>query len=596
MYYSYIINLLGINIIPYYVGTYTVHISPPNRSVEKSNSRVASAGRLRLRVESFRQNNGDTGMKEEDASKHAGHYKKHAAPPSKPVRKTKNATQSQQQQQQQQQGRGGGQDRSDRSTSPGDNSSTSGYSSPSAGPHSKESTPYGSKVEGGGERNDERQKEGEVGVDEEENRSKITVIQIVPATLNNGEPLPVNGVSGNANKANNNNNGSSVDEEEEADETEEEEDVPESAVQAQIMRNNLQRFQQLERNLAAQEARKRSSSPPHRELPKVQQQQQQPPKRRLPEARGPPPSHLLQQYLPQFDSSRMGANTANSHHQLNNNSKPFLAPRGPVGRRIFRSTAAPRPAPMPRPFAPPPPSASSSSGPGSFLPQHVPLPPVPELERSDQERESISPSPGPPPPTTAPPPPPTTTALPQDRSAKEGGYQIPKPRSPTRPLTSNPVLSSAQQPRAATRSRHQQEPSAAPSHYQRPAAPSRLPVATRSSLTQDHLRSKQQPAATRPEESSRGRGDQEEEEEEMEAKLRALLALLNRGGGEERKRQQQQQQVHQQHQQDEQHLLPQGTDTLQYLSQLEEMARRLKDQLLMEQPQVGARASDVKLS
>ena len=70
-------------------------------------------------------------------AKYTGQYKKHAAP-HKPARKHKPKSNNNEQSNQ-------GESRSDRSASP-DNSSTSGYSSPSAGLHSKESSPCGSKI------------------------------------------------------------------------------------------------------------------------------------------------------------------------------------------------------------------------------------------------------------------------------------------------------------------------------------------------------------------------------------------------------------------------------------------------------------------
>merc|ERR1712223_1210653 len=129
-------------------------------SLKKSNSRVSSTGKLRLRVESFRKSSSGTQTeisairKKKDAvdgnsnsnssnnnnndAKYTAQYKKHTAP-HKPARKHKpkvNANDPT---------TPGESGRSDRSASP-DNSSTSGYSSPSAGLHSKESSPCGSKI------------------------------------------------------------------------------------------------------------------------------------------------------------------------------------------------------------------------------------------------------------------------------------------------------------------------------------------------------------------------------------------------------------------------------------------------------------------
>ena len=93
-----------------------------NAIVKKSNSRVSSNGRLRLRVESFRNENNTTVgstnapsvAETQTEPKYTGQYRKNGIPP-KPARKHKPKSEH----------------RSDRSASP-DNSSTSGYSSPSA--------------------------------------------------------------------------------------------------------------------------------------------------------------------------------------------------------------------------------------------------------------------------------------------------------------------------------------------------------------------------------------------------------------------------------------------------------------------------------
>ena len=112
-------------------------------SVKKSNSRVSSNGKLSLRVESFKQNKNSSSTQtdlSEVRSKKAsyiGQYKKANVKqaPSKPVRKHKRKSSNGEA----------------RSPSPA-NSSTSGYSSPSLGLQSKESSPPLSKTPSPGER------------------------------------------------------------------------------------------------------------------------------------------------------------------------------------------------------------------------------------------------------------------------------------------------------------------------------------------------------------------------------------------------------------------------------------------------------------
>ena len=109
-------------------------------TVKKSNSRVSSNGKLSLRVESFKQNKNSSAGTQTDLSSvarkggsYVGQYKKAAVKqaPNKPVRKHKSRKS---------QGDGDA-----RSPSPA-NSSTSGYSSPSLGLQSKESSPPLSKT------------------------------------------------------------------------------------------------------------------------------------------------------------------------------------------------------------------------------------------------------------------------------------------------------------------------------------------------------------------------------------------------------------------------------------------------------------------
>ena len=108
-------------------------------TVKKSNSRVSSNGKLSLRVESFKQSKNSSGTQTDlssvsQAGGYVGQYKKAVTKqaPSKPARKHK---------------RRSSQDQSGEARSPSPaNSSTSGYSSPSLGLQSKESSPPLSKT------------------------------------------------------------------------------------------------------------------------------------------------------------------------------------------------------------------------------------------------------------------------------------------------------------------------------------------------------------------------------------------------------------------------------------------------------------------
>ena len=109
-------------------------------TLKKSNSRVSSNGKLSLRVESFKQSKNSSGTQTELSSVsrgggggYVGQYKKATTKqaPSKPARKHKRRSS-------QETGEA-------RSPSPA-NSSTSGYSSPSLGLQSKESSPPLSKT------------------------------------------------------------------------------------------------------------------------------------------------------------------------------------------------------------------------------------------------------------------------------------------------------------------------------------------------------------------------------------------------------------------------------------------------------------------
>jgi len=317
-------------------------------TVKRSNSRVASVGRLRLRVESFRDQQQQ--QQQQQPCKKA---------PSKPLRKTKPASSSRCR------GTSAGGDRSDRSISPEeDNSSTSGYSSPSAGVSGVTagsgqcSQPPSTSPPSKGEIEEE---------DEQDNSSKITVIQIVPATLG-----LVGGPRAGANKLQCDAAESSVDGE---DDELESLDMGESAVQEQIRRQ-----QQQHQGLYA----RRSTSPPQRELlaanasnaPRKQQ------RRRLPETRG---QSILAAQLAEVAASAAAAESTTT--------KPTSAP----GRRIFRPNPAGGSAPRPLPRIQPS-SGPRSGGPApsravdhDLVVGRIPLPPVPELDLS--ERDSLSPPP-----------------------------------------------------------------------------------------------------------------------------------------------------------------------------------------------------------
>ena len=383
-------------------------------------------GRLRLHVESFRQAKNSSGTQtdltvmraeqqkqagsQQTEGKYTGQFKKHhTAPPSKPVRKTKPSG-SQSSTPQRRSSSGSNPDcsssRSDRSASP-DNSSTSGYSSPSAGIHSKENSPYGSKIDEkigeGGDTARVREEEREVvervggGHHEEEEEymeedgSKITVIQIVPASMGSGSSpvTPQNEVARTGNRSSSmettgerhhsldgpNSSGSY------------EEEVMASAVEEMEFRRRGGQHQQ-------QQQQQRKQSPPHRELPipRINPHSFNRPvsqtKRKLPE---PVPNRHQQQIQQQLQQQQQQYEEQQRQEQQRQEQQQNVAPppnpanqpqraTGYVSentKRLYRSNL-PRPSPM-----------------NQFAQGRVPLPPVPELERSDHERESISPIPTP---------------------------------------------------------------------------------------------------------------------------------------------------------------------------------------------------------
>ena len=494
-------------------------------TVRKSNSRVSSTGKLRLRVESFRNtstsSNGDNTIKNssgtqtdisvlkqrgQDTSAHSspkinqeitdvapmhqtdlqthtqgkytGQYKKHSAPPNKPARKSKQSPSGNNSS-----GNRNGiigsntsngatsntsENRSDRSTSP-DNSSTSGYSSPSAGVHSKESSPCGSKIpsppqsmeesEGNitieeqpmpinlnkdttDEVNDEEnnqsidsdhRQDNENLVDEspendirrgkyeEEEKSKITVIQIVPTTAggrdaNNSDVSGQNAETPRFISQHYQTSSSST------------EDAYDGSKSAEDISKEVppsippQKFFHYHRELPRIATNGTLSRPaPSQQQPSYQPQYQ--PKRKLPlpdrtKLPPPPPDPLNStrmnnnhsqlgngilsnsniNSLPHTSSTTSGSSNSNVNSTTNNNktqqpsssslpsgasssSQSSSVSNGSISngqQRLFRSNL-PRPAPIH--------NFGHQSG------RSVPLPPVPELDRSDHERESLSPVP-----------------------------------------------------------------------------------------------------------------------------------------------------------------------------------------------------------
>ena len=436
-------------------------------ALKKSNSRVSSTGKLRLRVESFRNNKSSSGTQTDisatmktkkyqadtnnemimennnstdthnatatSEAKYTAQYKKNTAP-NKPARKHKPKAGSDPHNSPNA-GGGGGESRSDRSASP-DNSSTSGYSSPSAGLHSKESSPCGSKIPSPPhslEHSNQASAAANAAEDdideqlqhaEESSDNRITVIQI------EGE------------------NSGQIDFQGSLDEGASMESPPPPPVAKIIDAKTLPFVRQTRRELPRIATNGTLGKPTQkRKLPDRTSTS-----RDLPEPPTSTPQRLYQQ------------------------------------QRLFRSNL-PRPAPIHQ-FGP-----STGS-------HRVPLPPVPELERSDHERESMSPTPSAhssaPSPRFRPLPSPLTTPV----QPASGGRLSGKPRR-------NNALS-----------------------------PSRIPE-------------------------PRGEPNTAPQNNGVEERLRILLSLLESGKEDVRN----------------------GVvreDTLQYLSQLETVARRLKDQLLSE--------------
>jgi hypothetical protein len=495
-------------------------IPKASSTLKKSNSRVSSTGKLRLRVESFRNNKNSSGTQtdisvvrkrknsEEELeannnnveAKYTGQYKKHTAP-HKPARKHKPKSN---------QDPSHGESRSDRSASP-DNSSTSGYSSPSAGLHSKESSPCGSKIPSpphsleqqppeqpqNGEKTDivRRQQQNEDAHDdsgrllddteddyeeEAEDSSRITVIQIEGDEIKDSS-------SGDSNYS-------------------ESSTASPSPREAEVEQPLPPTFVRQTR----------------RELPRIATNgtlgRPQQPKRRLPDRSQlqPPPPDPNQYHHHQHQQQQL-------LQQQQQQQRLFHQQQ----QRFYRSNL-PRPAPIHQ-FGP-------SSG-------RVPLPPVPELERSDHERESMSPTP-------------SVHSAPSPRTVSGGNLHA---TTPFRPLPS-PLTTPVQPAAHHAIGRVQPKPRRVPSNNNNlkelALPPSRIPRASSSERDSSPIK-----ALERQRRMHQQEGDQVAQEPRVDERLKVLLSLLENGkedtnNGERRE------------------------DTLQYLSQLETVARRLKDQLL----------------
>ena len=429
-------------------------------ALKKSNSRVSSTGKLRLRVESFRNNKSSSGTQTDisatmknkkyqadtnennstdnnaaatSEAKYTAQYKKNTAP-NKPARKHKPKAGSDPHNSP---NAGGGESRSDRSASP-DNSSTSGYSSPSAGLHSKESSPCGSKIPS------------------------------PPYSLENSNQVS-------ATTANDNDNDDDNDEEL----AEEPSDNRITVIQIEGEKSG-----QLDDVQGSLDEGASMESPPP------------PPVAKIIDAKTLPFVRQTRRELPRIATNGTLGKPTQKRKLPDRTSTSRDLPEPPTStpqrlyqqQRLFRSNL-PRPAPIHQ-FGP-------STG-----NHRVPLPPVPELERSDHERESMSPTPSAhssaPSPRFRPLPSPLTTPV----QPASGGRLSGKPRR-------NNALS-----------------------------PSRIPE-------------------------PRGEPNTASQNNGVEERLRILLSLLESG------------------KEDVQNGVVRE-DTLQYLSQLETVARRLKDQLLSE--------------
>ena len=247
--------------------------------------------------------------------------------------------------------------------------------------------------------------------------------------------------------------------------------------------------------------------------------------------------------------------TSNNHHpaqeppptpQLQNvpSSSRYFQPQ----QRIYRSNL-PRPAPI------------HHFGPAG----RVPLPPVPELERSDHERESMSPTP-----SSVPSPRSSTSASASGFGGSGnpigGGVSNNNNSHAYRPLPSplsTPVQPSTISSRVQAKPRRGLLRNPADHHnQQKNSSPSRIPRATSSSERDFSPSSSQRFHSQQLPPMPTSKADLETKGKVVDERLRVLLSLLESG---------------------KENATDHGReDTLQYLSQLESVARRLKDQLLQD--------------
>ena len=496
--------------------------------------------------------------------KYTGQYKKHAAP-HKPARKHKPKSSGDQANQ--------GESRSDRSASP-DNSSTSGYSSPSAGLHSKESSPCGSKIPSPPHSLEQTPNDEADNANNEMGEEELLEEEEAVSTNTSQEELDRHDDSGRL-----------LDENITEEDYEDEEDMDDGEVDhritvIQIEGQDKENKKDTHSTGSESNYSERSSSPPigngsiggnfpdgklldqnhnSNTLPLVRTTRRELPRIVTNGTLGRPSSMNSHQSYP-TKNRRL---PDRSHFQTNNHpaqEPPAAAPQlqnipsryFQPQQRIYRSNL-PRPAPI------------HHFGPAG----RVPLPPVPELERSDHERESMSPTP-----SSVPSPRSSTSAsvsgLGGSGNPMGGGTSSNNNNNSHvyRPLPSplsTPVQPSTIGPRVQAKPRRGLLRNAGDHHQQKTSSPSRIPRATSSSerdfspSSSQRFHSQQLPP---PMPSSKA--DLETKGKVVDERLRVLLSLLESG---------------------KENATDHGReDTLQYLSQLESVARRLKDQLLQDAP------------
>ena len=508
-------------------------------SIDSIHLQVSSTGKLRLRVESFRKSSSGTqtdisairkkkevmetttttttNNNNNNDAKYTGQYKKHAAP-HKPARKHKPKSNNNEQSNQ-------GESRSDRSASP-DNSSTSGYSSPSAGLHSKESSPCGSKIP--------------------------SPPHSLEQTTNDESPDSTSNTTNNETEEDSTHNtsqeedrhddsGRLLDENGEEDE-DYEEDLDEDHRTVLIISDQIEAEgqdkdnQKDHRHHSGSESNysDRSSSPIQMIPPtsmannesKLEQNSNtlpfvRPNRRELPRivtngTLGRPQGNANPQSYP--TKSRRLPDRSHFQNSVAQDQSRYFQPQ----QRIYRSNL-PRPAPI------------HHFGPAG----RVPLPPVPELERSDHERESMSPTP---------------SSAPSPRSTGAGGGSSHAYRPLPSPLTNAPMASNSSIGGGRSVQAKPRRGLLREVREQKTLSPSRIPRAT--SSERDFSPSSSSTSSLQPKHMEEQKGTKVVDE-----RLRVLLSLLESG---------------------KENADHGREDTLQYLSQLESVARRLKDQLLQD--------------